>query len=84
MFKFLSLLISLFLVGVSFAQEATEVVIPATQAPTPPWAGNAVVTLIVTSILGILGMFANKIPGKFGEAVRWLLDLISANPKHDK
>lgn len=49
---------------------------------TPPWANNALITLIVTTVLGLLSVAVRKIPGKVGEYVQWLVDLLSANVKH--
>lgn len=65
--------------GYSFAQDA----VPSVPAdPVFPYAENALVTLVVTTLLGIFSVVARKIPGKVGELVQYLIDLLSANVKH--
>lgn len=73
-------LLSFLVMGLPFLVWAQDAVAPAT-APFP-WKENALVVLVVTTALGILSTFSNKLPGKFGELVQWLVDLISANVKH--
>ena len=63
---------------IAFAQEVAETVSEF------PWKDNATATLVVLAVLGLLSMIVNKIPGKAGEIVQWLIDLLSANVKHQK
>lgn len=72
-------LFAVMLFGYSFAQDA----VPSVPAdPVFPYAENALVTLVVTTLLGVLSVVVRKIPGKVGELVQYLIDLLSANVKH--
>lgn len=63
--------------GLSYGQD-----VPDAGIVTPPWADNALAVLIVTTILGVLQMVGDKLPGALGKTVRWIVDLLSANVKH--
>jgi len=64
--------------------EVIATVIPPETPVMPPWGNSVLITLIVTSALGILQIFAGKLPGKFGQAVLWLVSIIGANIAHKK
>ncbi len=78
MFKRIFVLSLFALVGVAIAQET----IPPDTTPMPPWAGSALVVVIVNTVLGILQQVVGKIPGMFGSIIKWLVDVISANTAH--
>lgn len=83
------LLLAIVLFPIAVLATPIPTVLP-TEVPTPmplvnpsfPWQGNATIVLIVTTSLGILSMLARKVPGKAGEIVNWLIDLVSGNIKH--
>lgn len=66
---------------VSLSVLAQEAVADVPVVGPTPW-NSALVTLIVTSVLGILSKVVYKLPGKFGDVVRWLVDILSANVEH--
>ena len=69
-----------FLPFVSFAQ---EVAAPAATAPAPfPWQDNVIVMGGYLVVLSVLRLVVDKIPGKLGELVKWLIDILSANVRH--
>ena len=65
----------LFIPVMVFAQEAAE-------PGVFPWKDNAMITGIYLAVLGVLSTVVNKIPGKIGQMVQWLVDMLSANVKH--
>jgi hypothetical protein len=68
--------------GVSWAQEE---VLTAGDLPLPAsWKENALIVLSVNFLLGLTAYGVKKIPGKIGEIVAKVVDLLSANVKHDK
>lgn len=62
----------------AFAQDA------APAAPVFPWEQNAIVVVIVNTILGIAQKVVGKIPGLTGQIIKWLVDVMSANIAHKK
>lgn len=71
-------LLAVMVFGFSFAQDAV--------ADAPATSGfdlsDPRLVPLYLALLGVLSIVAQKIPGKVGKAVRWFLDLISANVQH--
>lgn len=71
--------------GVVLAQDVAAPVLDASTLPLPEsWKGNALIVLAVNFLLALIALGVKMLPGKLGEIIGKIVDLLSANVKHEK
>lgn len=75
--------VAVFVLCVNGMAQEVAATLDANALPLPEsWKGNALIVLAVNFLLAVIAIGVKMLPGKLGEIIGKIVDLLSANVKH--